>query len=380
MIVVIIFCLLLTAAYATLMILYIKGWNRQPVFQVAPGYEPVTFISVIIPARNERDNIGACVESVLSQKYPASLFEVIVVDDHSNDGTPDIVAEYNDERVTCIKLVDHLKHKGGFVAYKKAAIAAGIAHSKGDLIITTDADCNAPNLWLLTIASKYEKEKPDMIVAPVIYSGTTGLLPIFQLIDFMGMQGITAATHAMNMGYMSNGANLAFSKATFNEVGGYKDIEHLASGDDYLLLMKMANKPGTKIAYLKSEHAIVTTTPQPDWKSFLQQRIRWSSKSGKYGDKKLTAILLLVYVFNLMLVILGIWGFKHNTLWFLGLLMLQIKIGIEYIFMLKITDFFGRNWTRGYFPILQPLHIIYITVAGFLGFIGKYSWKDREVS
>ncbi|NDC42091.1 MAG: glycosyltransferase, partial [Chitinophagia bacterium] len=320
------------------------------------------------------------IESVLAQKYPADLLEIIVVDDHSEDGTSAIVAEYKDERIRCIQLADHLEPGKKIVAYKKASIAAGIAISKGDLIVTTDADCTAPNLWLLNVACCYEQgNQPAMIVAPVIFTGTTGLLRIFQLIDFMGMQGVTAATHALELGFMSNGANLAFSKAVFNEVGGYAGVDHLATGDDYLLMMKIARHPGAKIAYLKSQQAIVSTVPQPDWYSFLQQRIRWSSKSGKYDDRKLTSALLLVYTFNLMLVLLGIGGFFNNTFWFTGLTALLAKIGIEYLFMVPVTAFFGRTWTRGYFPFLQPVHIIYITIAGFFGFIGKYTWKDRSL-
>ena len=356
-----------------------KGWKLQKEFRVPPGYEPHTFISVVIPARNERDNIGACIDAVLAQKYPPHLMEIIVVDDHSEDRTADIVLEYHDERIKCMRLADYLPEGAKVNAYKKAALAAGIKESKGTLIVTTDADCIAPNLWLLNMAGLYELRNPAMIVAPVIYSGSLGVLNKFQLIDFMGMQGITAATHSMKLGNMSNGANLAFSKAIFNEVNGYEGVEHLASGDDYLLMMKVARVPNARIEYLKSPNAIVTTLPQPDWSSFLQQRIRWASKSGKYDDRRLTGILMLVYVFNVAILGLAIAGFADSWYWIVAGSMLVLKAITEYIFMIPVAAFFRKQWTQVYFPILQPLHVLYIVLAGFLGIIGNYKWKDRKV-
>lgn len=377
--VLVVICLLLTIGYVLLMAAYRGGWHAQKTFTVPEQYAPATFISVIIPARNEQEHIGACVASVLAQQYPKHLFEVIVVDDHSEDGTADVVAQYAGEHVRCIKLADHLPEDARVNAYKKAAIAAGISVGKGALIVTTDADCTMPSNWLLEIAALYERQQPVMIVAPVTYTSDNSMLHQFQLIDFMSMQGITAAAHQMKLGRMSNGANLAFSKAAYERVGGYEGIMHLASGDDYLLMMKLSQLPGSSIVYLKSEHAIVTTAPQPTWKGFLQQRIRWASKSGKYDDKRLTAILLLVYLFNAMFAVLVIVGvFDHPYLW-VALTMLVIKTLVEYVFLVPVAAFFDQKRALRNFALLQPLHIAYIIIAGFLGLAGGYKWKGRAV-
>ena len=129
----------------------------------------------------------------------------------------------------------------------------------------------------------------------------------------------------------------------------------------------------------KSKQAIIATAPQPDWASFLSQRIRWASKTGKYDDKKLTSILLLVYALNLMLLVLGLLGFFWHDLWLLALVCLVLKTTAEYIFLIPVSAFFRKMWVLMYFPILQPLHILYIVLAGYFGFIGKYQWKDRKV-
>ncbi len=374
-----IICTILTIGYVLLMSAYKKGWKRQRDFILLANYQPSTFISVIIPARNEARNIDKCITSILAQEYPAALFEIIIVDDHSDDGTTDIVKKYADKKVRCISLADYLIPGAEITAYKKAAIAAGIAQSRGKLIITTDADCIAPALWLMNMAAIYEQEQPVMIVAPVIYLSDRSIIQIFQLIDFMSMQGITAAAHNLHLGNMSNGANLAFSKAAYEEVSGYVGIDHLASGDDYLLMMKMNKRFPARISYLRSPGAIISTTPQPDWNSFLQQRIRWASKSGKYNDARLTGILLLVYLFNVSLMILSIAAIVHPVFFYILLIMLAIKIVVEYLFLISVANFFNKEWALKYFPSLQPLHILYIVMAGFLGFIGSYKWKDRKV-
>ncbi len=376
--IVFIICVLLTIGYATLMIFYRKGWSMQPEFTVPALFEPTTKITVVIPARNEADNIGACIESILAQKYPEHLYEIIVVDDHSIDNTAVIADEYAATNVRCIRLADHTL-VANMVAYKKAAIATGISQSTGELIVTTDADCTAPNTWLLHIAACYERSRPDMIVAPVMYKAKKTILQLFQLIDFMSMQGITAAAHALKLGNMSNGANLAFRKEAFEQVGGYEGIQHMASGDDYLLLMKMHRNNPKGIAYLRSAKACVSTQAQPDWKSFLQQRIRWASKSGKYNDTRLTLVLMLVYAFNLMVLLLAASSFFDHTLQFTATAIVAVKILAEYYFLRPVSRFFGNERALWYFPFLQPLHVIYIVLAGFLGFVGVYEWKGRRV-
>lgn len=370
---------LLTLLYVVLMAAYAKGWQQQQHFVLPAEYKPGTFISVIIPARNEAANIGACIDSVLAQKYPLGLYEVIVVDDHSEDGTAAVVHEYADENVRYVSLADHVAPDSELNAYKKAALAAGIKESKGNLIVTTDADCVVPNSWLMHIAALYERDAPVMIVAPVLLESNHDIVQQFQSIDFMSMQGITAAAHQLKLGNMSNGANLAFTKAAYEDVGGYEGITHLASGDDYLLMMKMVQAFPGRIGYLRSPYAVVRAQPQPDWRSFIRQRIRWASKSGKYNDKKLTAVLLLVYLFNLSFAVMLVGGFFMPVLWLMAAGMLAIKTVAEYLFLLPVAKFFDNRWVLKYFAVLQPVHILYIISAGFLGFFGNYTWKGRSV-
>lgn len=360
------------------MVIYRVGWQKQARFKGLVA-QPTTKISVIVPARNEEQNIGRCIASLLSQDYPGALLEIIIVDDHSTDHTADIVRSYSEQQVRYINLEEYLPDGPVVNAYKKRALATGISLSKGELIVTTDADCTAGEKWLHLVASMYEQDNPVMVVAPVCFTDNGSLVEVFQTMDFMSMQGITVASLQLGMGNMCNGANLAFSRDAYHTVGGYDGIDHIASGDDFLLMMKMNKKFPGRIRYLQSEFAVVSTPPQPDWISFFNQRIRWASKSGKYDDKRMTAVLLFVYIFNVSFLLvltasLFASGMLHLLIW-----LLLIKMISEYIYLIPVARFYNKQKWLWVFPLLQPLHIAYVISAGFLGAIGAYSWKGRKV-
>lgn len=365
--------------YVVLLLAYRIGWGKQRTFIVDDGYTPKYKLSVIVPARNEADNIAKCIDALLAQQYPKHLYEIIVVDDSSEDDTAAIVDAYISEQVRCIRMAEQPLQNGATVAYKKAALSAGIAMADGDYIVTTDADCVAPDEWLMNIDALCQRDKPVMIVAPVVFADERSVVGIFQQLDFMSMQGITAATHALKLGNMSNGANLVFSKAAFDAVGGYQGIDHLATGDDYLLMVKMNLQYPKGISYLKSKAATVSTPPQPNWSSFFAQRVRWASKSGKYSDPPLTSVLVLVYLFNIALLVVGIACCMGALGWGHMLIMLAAKTIVELFFLYPVAGFFGRRGLLVFFPLMQPLHIGYIVFAGLMGFVGGYKWKGRNV-
>lgn len=377
-----IFYIILSAlllGYLLLMVLYCIGWNLQKEFNCSKIYQAQTKISVVIAARNESANIQKCLNSILAQNYPVHLFEIILVDDHSSDNTAGMVRENFGEKVKIISLSDFITKDEKVISFKKRALATGIEQSEGALIVTTDADCWMGEKWLSTIAEFYETNSVEMIVAPVRFSSDRSLLQLFQSLDFMTMQGITVATIRLRMGIMCNGANLAFSRAAFSAVNGYDGIEHLISGDDYLLQSKIKLQYPDGVLYLKSKDAIVDTLPQETWAGFFNQRIRWASKTGKYKDPIMTVVLSMVYLFNIGLFISFVAGFVQSRFFMLFCITGMLKILFELIFLFDVSRFFNRQKQLFYFPFFQPLHIIYIILAGFLSRLGTFSWKQRSV-
>lgn len=368
--------------YATLIITYSFGWRQYPADSGKLNIATAPKISVIIPARNEASNIGACLQSILANNYPPSLLEIIVIDDFSEDTTAVIASNIlQNKHGYVLELKDYLSKDERLNSYKKKALEIAIGKASGDWVITTDADCIVPDGWLKNMTVAMENNEVQFIAAPVSFIpyATTNLLYYFQSLDFMTMQGITAASIANKMGNMCNGANLAFRKCVFDEVEGYKGIDHIASGDDMLLMYKIQSRYPDGICYLKSQGAIVRTPVQPDWSSFLNQRIRWSSKADKYNDKKLTAILALVYFFNLNFLVLTIASVFHVSLWWWLLGAIIAKLLVELVFLIPVAKFYHKLNEILYFAVLQPLHIGYIISAGFLGKFGSYKWKGRTV-
>ncbi|MFT3950114.1 MAG: glycosyltransferase [Agriterribacter sp.] len=378
MVIIIIIPAILLIAYYFLIGYYYAAWMRITVFDNDQHTPASIKVSVIVPARNEALVIEDCLQSLLYQNYPDDLLQIIIVDDHSEDDTAAIVSKYVSGKLQLISLNNYLE-KGNIIAHKKKAIEIGIAECTGDLIITTDADCMAGKDWINTIVNFYISNKKSFIVAPVkIIPGGT-MLSIFQSIDFAIMQGITGASVYKNFHRMCNGANLAYEKKMFYAVNGFENIDHIASGDDMLLMEKIADKFPGSIAYIKSKPAIVETFAEKSWKQFFNQRIRWASKTKHYSDKRIIAALGLVYLLNLGLFVLLAGSIIKPALFICFVAFVFYKCIIEWAFVKDILRYFDLQAFMAVFPLFQPLHIIYIVVSGFFGSIGKYRWKGRVV-
>ena len=386
---IILILLLLFVAYTCLLIYYRAAWVNIPLTSNSKlQTSNATLITVIIPARNEEHNLPALLKGLTEQSYDKNLFEVIVVDDHSTDHTPEIVKQFAVAGIKLISLKDHVSSQG-INSYKKKAIEIAIAQSKGELIVTTDADCVVPTNWLQTIATFYEQNDPVFIVMPVSYACRNNFLEIFQALDFMTLQGITGAAVHKNAHSMCNGANLAYSRKAFDTVDGFKGINDIASGDDMLLMHKIYKKYPGRIKYLKSKDVIVHTEPMHSWKDFFNQRVRWASKADKYDDKRIFAVLLLVYLFNLLLLLMPLATIFYNpilplftfrfSLFTFWLLLLILKTLIEIFFLYPVAQFFSKEKILWLFPVAQPFHILYTVIAGWLGKFGSYQWKERKV-
>lgn len=365
--------------YALLISYYNSGWKKEPV-QAAPGsFQPVTSISVIIPARNEEENIGTCLQAVIAQNYPASLLEIVVVDDHSSDRTADIVRQAAPAGIRLLQM-QALPGNGAHNAPKKRAIEAGIDKAGGTLIVTIDADCMAGKNWLRQLAWTHEETGAQMVAGPVVMTPGKGWLTAFETLDFISLQGITAAAAAHNSHSMCNGANLAYTKTAFRQVNGFEGIDHIASGDDMLLMQKIARAFPGQVRYAKSKEAIVETRPATGIRAFLRQRIRWASKARFYREPALKAVLLLVYLCNFSLLLAIVAAFFSVNAIFPALLLLLLKTAVEWVFMWKVAVFFNRAALMPLFPLFQPLHILYTVAAGTFSQFGRYEWKGRKLN
>jgi cellulose synthase/poly-beta-1,6-N-acetylglucosamine synthase-like glycosyltransferase len=233
-------------------------------------------VSVIIACRNEEERLPVLLDCIARQDYPKELYDVIIVDDNSGDNTYAIAAGYQGSPGLSV-----IKNRG---KGKKEAIKTGIDGATGRLIITTDADCTMGKSWIKTIASFFDENLPDMIICPVQITADRKLSGIFQKLEYLGLQGITAGTAVAGNPIMCNGGNLAFTREAYVKNTESLRFE-LASGDDVFLLHSIKKEPGSKILWLESPDAIVSTSASPAPGSFLRQRKRWLSKWRSYDDR-----------------------------------------------------------------------------------------------
>lgn len=360
------------------MILLFFRWQWLRKSSPPPARRGRPFVSVIIPARNEQKYIGACLESVLRQTYSSQKMEVIVADDHSTDQTASVVVAFHakHENVRLLRMADH-EVPDGLQSFKKHAIATAISLAKGNLIVTTDADCVVPPKWIESLVELYQSSNCSFIATPVsMISAKAGFFPAFQALDFMTLQGITGAVVKSGFAHMCNGASLAYEKASFERVGGFSGIDHVASGDDMLLMEKIAGNE--RVGYLQEPAAVVETHAADTVREFLQQRIRWASKSAEYKSRRLKLVLIWVFLVNVWWLILCLHAiFIHD--WLLFGVYVLLKIVGELVFLYPVARFFNRAALLKWFVPAQPVHVLYTVTAGVLGNFKTYTWKGRTV-
>jgi cellulose synthase/poly-beta-1,6-N-acetylglucosamine synthase-like glycosyltransferase len=358
--------------YAGLIFFYWEAWKKLNFYNVEPTND-YRFLSVIVPARNEEKNITALFNTLSQQTYPDEFFEIIVVDDYSTDSTAERVKSFNPPNLLLIQ-----PEASSPFSSKKKAIEAGIKTAKGELIITTDADCIPTKNWLQTINNFYVKKDAAFIAAPVKFSYNNSMVQVFQTLDFLTLQGITAASVSANFHTMCNGANLAYKKEAFQQVNGFEGIDKVATGDDMLLMYKIWKKHPGKTFYLKNKDAIVSTKPMFTWKDFFMQRKRWASKTLVYDDYRIIAVLSFVYLLNCSFIALLIASLFNSFYWWYTFGFWVLKTIIELPFVYSVAKFYNERKLVKFLFFFQPLHIFYTVFVGLLSQFGKYEWKGRK--
>ena len=366
--------ILLTGLYLVVLLYLIKGWaSLKPPRIHLSGFS--TKVTVLIAARNEEESIHLTIEDILAQDYPKELTEIIIVDDHSTDSTSNIIRSYAGKGVKLLQLNEHKPLN----SYKKKAISEAIALSTGELMVATDADCRMGSNWLSTIVGYFEAENPVMISSPVSYFEEHSLFERMQGLEFSYLMGIGAAFIGNGRASTCNGANLAYRKDVFYEVGGFRGIDELASGDDELLLQKVAQRFPGRILFTKLSNAIVYTHAKHNLASFIQQRRRWASKSTRYKDKKIVVLAVGIWLFNILLLVSAALSFFSADIFKLLLLQFALKLAFEAWFLTPIMFFFKRLRLLPLILLVSPLHVIYMAYIGLISNNSQYVWKGRTV-
>ena len=353
--------------YAVFIGLLIYGFIKVNTIKFT-GVPPKTKFSIIVPFRNEAENLPILLNSLSKLNYPMELFEVILVDDESEEV---FSAPCSVLRVQIIKNVRVSNSP------KKDAIVTAMQIVNTDWIITTDADCVVDKNWLLTLDNYIQLHDVAMIAGAVTYDCGNSFLHHFQQLDLASLQGATIGSFGLKKGFMCNGANFAYTKPFFQELNGFEGNDRIASGDDVFLLQKAIAKSPEKVHYLKSKSNIVTTKPLNNWKSLFHQRVRWASKTSSYQSTFGKGLGMLVFAGNLCLV-LGAGCWMLRIIPFQNILMLLLlKFAVDVVLIYETNSFLTKSKMK--YLILSSLFYPFFNVTVALySLFGKYEWKGRK--
>ncbi|TXK23266.1 glycosyltransferase [Pontibacter qinzhouensis] len=365
------------AVYGYFIVRRWHAWQKMPVTHIPVGYLPATAVSVIVPARNEEGPIRLLLQDLEQQRYPKELLEVLVVDDHSEDGTAKVVSEYRSKGQMNVRLIQLASYTG--LAQKKAAVQKGIELAMGKLLVFTDGDCRVQPGWVAHFEYIYTSQQPKFISGPVSFYNTNSLFERMQLVEFASLIGIGAASIQLNRPNMCNGANLAYTREVFEQVGGFSGNEQVASGDDEFLLHKINRHFPGNVAFLKNEQALVYTEARKNLKSFISQRVRWASKWKSYQEWHVQMLALSVFLVNFLLLLAVPFALGgYMSIWVL-VGAYAIKFGIDFLFLKRILSFLNRKSYLVYMLPLQMVYTPYVIYTAIKGLTGRYSWKGRLI-
>jgi len=370
------FSCLLGVCYVFVVAAFAVGWIKTPVFKES-GVMPHRTVSVVVPARDEEDNIRNSLTDILSQNYPKQLYEIIFVDDNSTDSTLQIVEEVKAEHPdTSIRII-RLKEEKGFIAYKKRAIDEAVKIATGELIFSTDADCRMNKQWMASIVDYFERNNSEMIIAPVCFYGNDAFFGKLQILEFLSLIGVSGGAAYFNKAMMCNGANLVYKKTTYFGVGGYKKYYDSCSGDDVFLMHEVKKNHSNRIGYIKSLDATVFTKPEETIRGFYFQKKRWASKARKYSDVTTFAIAVIILTFNFAVLADFVAGIFNRQLLLLSIVLIIVKAITDFIFLYHVTSFFKRRDLLWIFIPAELLYYFYVSFIGIIANFGKINWKGR---
>ncbi len=333
-------------------------------------------VSIIIPFRNESQNILNNLQRLEAQNYPKEKFEVKYVDDSSTDDSLEKIQ--NAKKSANIQVLSVPKVYSE-KAHKKRAINYGIENSNSDVIITSDADCIYDNDWLKSMMKEFD-EDTAFVSGPVVFKVGNKLFDKLQKLEFAGLVLVGAGLIGAGSPIICNAANLGYKRSVFFEVKGFSEQMGLTSGDDELLMQKIKKDTNYKIKFCTNKSAVVETHANKSYSQFYQQRKRWASKGLFYADKFLILKLILIFLFYLSIPVQVVLAF-FSVNKFLPLLVISVsfKIFLEYLILKEGEEFLKIKEEMKYFIFAEIFQIPYIIIAAVSGIFGNYKWKERTV-
>ena len=363
---------LIASVYALFFFYATIEWLKTREFTVLEKFNVVKF-SIIIPFKDELNNLEICIKSILAQNYPEDSFEILLADDHSSDGSELVALDYASK-------YSNIKYVINSGQGKKSAISTAIVQSSHHHLITTDADTSRNNKWLASFATMFNYKGVRVVAGGVMMiPRKNSAFHYFQSMDYSGMMALSMV--AMRKGWFRNGSggNLGFTKDVyFNYVLAQGD-QNVVSGDDVFLLQSAFKEGQNTVIFPKSRDIISFTHTEQDWKDFIQQRSRWAGKSFKYTELAMTFIWALVWCSSILIPVLFGLSIAFGGIYIqLFAFNLMTKLLADLVFLKSSTNYFDKSFFR-YFFIAEFYHVSYVILVGINAILGrKFEWKGTK--
>lgn len=352
-------------------------WRQIPLPADTLKPERLPMLAVVIVARNEADNLSALLNDLAQQQYPASAYEVWLMDDSSEDNSKAVVEALGPGLPFSLHY-QQIKKSTGLMG-KKAGISQAVAQINTEYIIVTDADCRLPETWLKAWATALRGKVPKFAFGGVMLSPAKGFFQELQQTEFASLIGSGAALLGAGKPGMCNAANMAFNREAFLQVGGYAAIPDYPGGDDEFLLQKIWGRYPGQAAFIKDAALVVKTKPQPDFSSFQHQRRRWAGKWRLHKSITIrgTAIGLFLAQLLYLLLMAGLLLNQAFPLFFAGLFG---KCLLEFVFLRAVLKLGSINISMRSLLAWQFLYPFYALWFGIQANRGSFRWKGRQFS
>lgn len=366
--VVLAFCLLLF--YLIWILHKVIAWYMYPPTNRVHSDSMLPRVSVIIPVRNEAGNIITVLQDLSIQDFPDDKMEILVVDDHSEDDTGKIVAEFCAQ---CRKEIKWIPSTHDQPHGKKAVLSKAIGLSKFEIILTTDADCRMNAGWVRSMASVFSNTDTNMVTGFVVTGDHGSILSRMEQLDQVVLSAVGATSIITGSPLLCSGANIAFRKKAFDEVGGYTYGANDPSGDDTYLMLRLS----ASVRFNKDTESIVSTQSHGNLNELVRQRIRWASKVKNYREKHILFFGMFIFFLNLVpLVNLAL--FIGGTVSLATLLVwLFVKLATDFYFVQSFIGFSNQKRVLWMVPIYFMIYPFYTAVASLLIPFKGYEWKGR---
>ncbi|HEY3294324.1 MAG TPA: glycosyltransferase [bacterium] len=365
---------LLSLIYGLVLSGFLRGLVKlRRIASQTTGYLPS--VSIIIPARNEARVLERTLKSLLHQNYKG-WWEVVVVDDRSTDGTAAILQDFvqSSDRVRVLTVTVPYP-----VSPKKNALALGIRESRGEIIVTTDADCTYDRSWLSTMVS-HMTEDTGVVAGLTVFDLPEAAVPAWQKIqwlDFFAQQLLAAGAAGAGVPSSCNGSNLAYRRSVYEQIAGFGSIATLVSGDDVLFAQRVSKLTSWKVVFATEPESIVRSLPVRTVRDVFSQRIRWASKGLAYR-KSMSVFLFGMYAYYLLWVAapLIMLAAPWCALPILGIA--AWKAAWDYFTIRAGCRIFGERELLRYFLPFVALHTVLTPVFGVGGLLVPYRWKGNS--